>query len=534
MINKVRIKALSLAAIFLVGALSIYELFQLVELYNQKKAQFNNEATRAVDKIGYIHEKLIDFQRYKSIVSKDFSGQYKKIIKNEFQGVLASNQQVSIQDTSILINNKVEPYLVIKGITSDSISGVKTEQTTLIKDVRQLQDFVNDTKNKKTENITIHLNQKLLQHIFRKAQYMNDLMLQAFKENIYHKPQDRINLILLDSIIEKEIINLELPKSYKFLVSVDANKPLKFNSPPKTYLSTLPKTRGFTAELFPTDKINEKLMVSIYFPKERAYLLKGMKSYFIVTGALGLLMVFTFFFLIRTIKDQKEISEMKSNFISNMTHEFKTPISTISLACQALSDKDIISPNHLEQTAPYVKMIDEENKRLGNLVEGILQSALLSKSDLTLNLSSNNLQEIVSNQIEIAKFTGKNKPIISVDYEGPVRDVVADRLHLSNLIANLLDNAIKFSNSTPEIKILVHFKNNNVHLSVKDKGIGIPQEFIPKIFDNLYRVPTGDVHNVKGFGLGLSYVKAIVDTHGWKIKVKSQVGSGTEFEVIIN
>ena len=179
-------------------------------------------------------------------------------------------------------------------------------------------------------------------------------------------------------------------------------------------------------------------------------------------------------------------------------------------------------------------MIDEENKRLGNLVEGILQSALLSKGDLTLNLSSNNLQEIVSNQIEIAKFTGKNKPIISVDYEGHVRDVLADRLHLSNLIANLLDNAIKYSNSTPEIKILVHFKNNNVHLFVKDKGIGIPQEFIPKIFDNLYRVPTGDVHNVKGFGLGLSYVKAIVHAHGWKIKVKSHVGSGTEFEVIIN
>ena len=147
MINKVRIKALTISAIVLVGVLGLYEVFQLVQLYSQKKAQFNNEAFRCIEKIGYIHEKLVDNQRYNAIIRQDFSAQYKKILEREFEGMMASNQHVSIKDTSIIINNRIEPYIVIKGSTSDTLSGVRTEQTTLIKDVRQLQDFVSSSKN---------------------------------------------------------------------------------------------------------------------------------------------------------------------------------------------------------------------------------------------------------------------------------------------------------------------------------------------------------------------------------------------------
>ena len=534
MINQLRIKVLTIAAIFLVSILGIYEVFQLIQLFNQRQNQFNNDAIRSVEKIGYIHEKLIDYQRYKSIVNRDFSTQYKKIIEREFEGMLASNQQISIQDTNIFINNKIEPYLVIKGSTRDTLSGVRTEQTTLIKDVRQLQDFVSSSKESgsaRKENITIHLNQKLLQHIFKKAKFMNELMLQAFKDNIYNSPQKRVDLPLLDSIISNEVSRQGLPKAYKFSVSLEHCKALKFENKIESYLDKKPQSKGYSAELFPTDKINEKLMLTVYFPKEKAYLLKGMKSYFIITGLLGLLMISTLYFLIKIIKEQKEVSEIKSNFISNMTHEFKTPISTISLACQALNDTDVVSGTSSTEIAPYVKMIDDENKRLGNLVEGILQSALISKGDLTLNKEEFNVIDAVNQQIDIVRFKKIKDLSISLEVKGPPHNLFADKLHFTNLVANLLDNAIKYSKEAPMINISLVFNNNTIHLFVKDNGIGISKEYLPKIFDNLFRVPTGDVHNVKGFGLGLSYVKAISDAHGWKINVESQEGKGTVFEV---
>jgi two-component system phosphate regulon sensor histidine kinase PhoR len=177
-------------------------------------------------------------------------------------------------------------------------------------------------------------------------------------------------------------------------------------------------------------------------------------------------------------------------------------------------------------------MIEEENKRLGNLVEGILQSALISKGDLVLHKEPVNLYEIIQNQVEIACFNKPVRPTIVIEQQGNPIELIADKLHLTNLIANLLDNATKYSPDNPVINILISYQNNNVHLFVKDQGIGIPKEFLPKIFDNLYRVPTGNIHNVKGFGLGLSYVKAISDAHGWKINVVSEIGKGTVFEVI--
>ena len=257
-----------------------------------------------------------------------------------------------------------------------------------------------------------------------------------------------------------------------------------------------------------------------------------MKSYFIITGLLGFLMSSTLFFLIRTIKEQKVVSEIKSNFISNMTHEFKTPISTTSLACQALNDTDVVSAASSQEISPYIQMIAEENKRLGNLVEGILQSALISKGDLVLHKEPINLHEIIQNQVNVALFNKSKRASIVVEQKGNPVMFLADKLHLTNLIANLLDNAIKYSPEDPDIKILISYQNNNIHLFVKDCGMGIPKEYLPKIFDNLYRVPTGNIHNVKGFGLGLSYVKAISDAHGWKINVTSEEKKGTVFEVI--
>jgi len=243
-------------------------------------------------------------------------------------------------------------------------------------------------------------------------------------------------------------------------------------------------------------------------------------------------MISTLYFLLKTILDQRHISEMKTDFISNMTHEFKTPISTISLACQALKDKDMVSEEIYPAIQPFVSMISDENKRLENLVEGILRSAVLNKGDIVLRKEDINIQEIVSRQIEIILFKKKENTEIELTVEGSPRLVNADKLHFTNVIGNLLDNAVKYSTHTAHIRIKIEY-NKSILISVKDRGIGIAKEHLTKIFDNLYRVPTGNIHNVKGFGLGLSYVKAICDAHQWNLSVKSEEQKGSEFIIEI-
>lgn len=222
---------------------------------------------------------------------------------------------------------------------------------------------------------------------------------------------------------------------------------------------------------------------------------------------------------------------MRSDFISNMTHEFKTPISTISLACQALNDPDM---NAVDTSNLYVKMIDEENQRLGLLVERILQSVVMDKGEIKLKKESVKLNELVETVVEKVGFRlnaigGKIETVV----EGKDFTVECDKMHFSNILSNLIDNGIKYCDKIPHIKVALKSNEKEVVLSVEDNGIGISKEHISKIFDKLYRVPTGNLHNVKGFGLGLSYVKVIADMHKWNVNVRSVLGKGSVFSIKI-
>jgi len=254
---------------------------------------------------------------------------------------------------------------------------------------------------------------------------------------------------------------------------------------------------------------------------------------FTISLTLITLIVVALMFMFKTILAQEKISEIKNDFISNMTHEFKTPISTISLACEALGDQDMMKQN-TSDISPFVKMISDENKRLSILVERILQSAVIDKGELKLKEEKILLNEIVHDVVQHAQFriqsTGGK---INLDLPTELIEISSDRLHLTNIISNLVDNAIKYSQKAPEIEISLRRENKKILLCVKDQGIGIKKEHLNKIFDKLYRVPTGNVHNVKGFGLGLSYVKAITELHGWDINVKSKVGEGSEFTLVM-
>jgi two-component system phosphate regulon sensor histidine kinase PhoR len=259
-----------------------------------------------------------------------------------------------------------------------------------------------------------------------------------------------------------------------------------------------------------------------------------MGSALLVNFILVLIIVVALVIMFKTILTQKKLSEIKNNFISNMTHEFKTPISTISLACQAVADGDVVKSDP-ESTKTFMKMIEDENKRLEVLVERILQSAVIDRGELKIKEELLDLNSMLSEIINHAKFRVKNVGgEIHLELPDEIIAVAGDKVHITNVLSNLVDNAIKYSDGKPEVKISLQATNNEIKIAVTDKGIGIKKEHIHKIFDNLYRIPTGNIHNVKGFGLGLSYVKAIVELHGWNIHVKSKIGEGSTFTVIID
>lgn len=493
-----------------------------------------------MERIALQHEKAEDLRRYMQIVNQDFSGQYKDILKEEFQNLLSLQESISIKDTSILENDGPHDYLLIKGRSFDSISGVSAEHRVLARDVRQLRQLF-DRQNKRIPTndsmaLSIQLDQKVLQHIFKKAKFVNEMMVETFRNNVYASPADRIDVEFLDSLIRKEFTVDELPSSYRFVVEDENFIPVKFKVHPRNYDLSLDTnlTVYSRTTLFPSNMLDDNLVLHVYFPGKIMFLFKEMLASIGVTLSLVLIIVVTLIFMMRTIQEQRRLDEMKTDFISNMTHEFKTPISTISLACEAMSDSDMLGES-VNQTRPYVRMIDEENKRLSLLVERILQSAVLEKGKAELKkefvLLNTSVHDAVENvKLRVSSLNGQ----ISLDLPKEEMTVYADKMHLNNCLSNLLDNAIKYSKGAPNIEVVVVSDKTSFQISVTDQGLGIRKEHIDKIFDKLYRVPTGNVHNVKGFGLGLSYVKSIIELHKWDLTVRSVFGEGTTFTIKIN
>ncbi|NOX48014.1 MAG: HAMP domain-containing histidine kinase [Chlorobi bacterium] len=269
----------------------------------------------------------------------------------------------------------------------------------------------------------------------------------------------------------------------------------------------------------------------ILFPSKTGYILNSMNTWLISSFVL-FTAIFFFAYAVFIILKQKRYSEVQKDFINNMTHEFKTPISTIGISANVLSNPEIT--NDPERLRNYTQIIAEQNKRLENQIEKVLQLATLEKHKLKLKMERLDLHEIIKSVTKGFRLNiEKNKGVISCDMGAKEAFVVADKQHLVNMVYNLLDNAIKYSNGPPEIHIETRNKNGMLYFTIRDKGIGIDKKHIKKVFDKFFRVPTGNVHNVKGFGLGLNYVKSIVNEHKWKIHIESEVGKGSRFIIVM-
>lgn len=281
--------------------------------------------------------------------------------------------------------------------------------------------------------------------------------------------------------------------------------------------------------------LRNAIMLSIYFPNKTNYILGNIVFLLVSAFLVILVIVGLFIYSIRIIYQQRRISEIKNDLINNITHELKTPISIISLACQALNDEDMAKIEGIRSN--YLNMIAQENKRLGSLVENILQSAVMEKGDFRMKVKKVNVHEKVEAALKSfkMKLAERNFNVV-LDLQAQPAVLEADETHFTNMIFNLVDNAIKYSKpleKAPLLHISSAAKDGFLYLTVEDSGIGIGKEDQKKIFDKLYRVSTGNVHNVKGYGLGLNYVKSIVERHHGEITVRSELGKGSKFTVKI-
>ena len=274
-----------------------------------------------------------------------------------------------------------------------------------------------------------------------------------------------------------------------------------------------------------------KYYFGIHFPNRSAFLISHLSIWYFLTGLL-LIVVLFFGYTLWVIIRQRQLSEVQKNFINNLTHELKTPISSIALSAKVINDKTIInSPKRLFE---YARIIEEQNNRLSKNVEKVLNLASLEKTRIRLNLEEidlrNTLEEIV-NQFTQSDF-GQNASI-KINFEKNDVVILADKFHFSHLVLNILENAVKYCEQTPVIEIKLLESKKYYELGFSDNGIGISKDQRKKIFTKFYRVPTGNIHNVKGFGLGLDYVKKMVVAHKWKIKVDENPKGGSIFTLFI-
>jgi two-component system, OmpR family, phosphate regulon sensor histidine kinase PhoR len=339
---------------------------------------------------------------------------------------------------------------------------------------------------------------------------------------------ERLDRQTLDTLLKKELHSRGITIPYQYGVKNGSN--MIFSSFAVNYSTELLK-KAHKMLLFPNDLQPQSHFLYVYFPNTQDFILRNMWTVFLSSILLSLMIGGVFYSSVSTMLKQKNLANIKNDFINNMTHEFKTPISTISLAVEVMKDREVKKDDN--KMTRYLNIIQDENRRLGTQVEKVLQMALLDKGEVKLRLGSVDIHETIEQVLtNLSVQIEQKNGIVNLELEAENPELEADEVHLTNIIYNLLDNANKYSPKSPVITIRTENIGNALKISILDKGIGMTKEQITRIFERFYRVPTGNLHDVKGFGLGLSYVKKMIESHNGQIFVESKLGEGSKFEII--
>ena len=484
--------------------------FWIRNFYLQKKEEFNNTVYAALEKVS---AKLNERENVRAV--KEQAGFIRNINKN---GPPAGSKTIKI-----VSGNYAQAYHAGKGHSEISITRVET----LKKDTSLLHTGDSTLTILKDEGL-------LISRQVKKANGAPDSALSRLVDKMLMEIRildtDERNPDTLRSMIRQVFANKGLFLPFEFsLKKIFKNKE-----------EILARSPGFKDSLnaFVTDLSADKVFSThnflfVQFPGNYDFMFSSMKNILLLSLAFSLLMVGVFYYTMRLILNQKKLGDMKSDFVNNMTHELKTPIATISLAIDSMADPQV--KNSEARFGEYTRIVKEENKKLNDHVERVLQMAMLDKGELRLHKKSTGLAALIGETIAAYRLQIREQQA-AVLFTPPAQEVyvAADDFHLQKVFSNLLDNALKYSGESCRVQIEIRETAEQVLVSFTDNGIGIDASQASKVFERFYRVQGGDLHDVKGFGLGLSYARSIVEAHGGSISLQANKSGGSTFTIQLN
>ena len=491
--------------------LQIRYMDTMVELRND---QFNEAVKRSLYRVS----KSLEWEETRKYLDEDIEQTQERLISSLTEAdheININDQLIQRRNLSVLNSDGSISKLELKGFKGDTINrkvviSPKHGSNNLQNLSKSMQDLLRE------------------QYLYQRA-LLDEVVYRILSKSSSIPIMERINVRKLNDLIKADLQNNGLNLPFQFAI-IDKNGKVAYKS---SGFDPEKDANSYTQILFPNDPPSRLNYLKVVFPTQQNYIFTSIK-FMIPSFIFTIIMLVTFVFTVVVAFRQKKITEMKNDFINNMTHEFKTPISTISLAAQMLKDEAVVkNPTMFKHISG---VINDETKRLRFQVEKVLQMSMFDRQRTTLRLVELDGNEIIENivgtfRLKVERLGGT----IESHLDAENAEIMGDEMHFTNVIFNLLDNAVKYSKEGVPLKLIVTTADvgDRLEIMVQDNGIGIKKENLKKIFERFYRVHTGNLHNVKGFGLGLAYVMKIIKDHKGSIRAESEFNVGTKFIIQI-
>jgi two-component system phosphate regulon sensor histidine kinase PhoR len=483
--------------------------------------------------------------QYVAIISKTSNEQFELTVRRSLEKV---SRELEHEEARVYLENSSGTDFMYKNppnqqninqmMASIKMRITKSDSTGTIKGFEEIESYrvqrIQKPLEKTAKSTIIETSEKLqydtMERYYRKKGILDDIAFSLTLTPHLTPIEKRVNFKSLQNAIKTEFVNNGLNLPFILMV-VNNNEQIIYQSEP---LPRNPKSSEIITQVLFDDPPSKQNYIKVYFPTKGDYLSKSV-SFLVPSIIFSLILLITFTITIFTIFRQKKLSEMKNDFINNMTHELKTPVSTISIAAQMIKDADISKSPEVFRHISTV--INDETKRLGFLVEKVLQMSLFENQKATLKLKELDINDLIAGVANTFKIkVEKSGGSIDIDLQAESSTIQADEMHITNMLFNLMDNAVKYRREGAPLRLMARTRNEGekVIILIEDNGIGIKKENLKKVFDRFYRVPTGNVHNVKGFGLGLAYVRKVAEDHKGSIRAENGLGNiGTTFIITL-